>query len=124
MRYNRKVSHSDMWRERIRCGVILRRMMDHVEGKIEMSSTQLKAAEILLRKVLPDLSSVEYKGSLEHRHVTEYTDAELIALLEQSHRRSSDRGLTAQEGGASLAAPVHGVHDPELEGGEDPPRYQ
>ena len=121
MRLYRKVSHSDMWRERIRGGVILRRLMDHVEGKIEMSSTQLKAAEILLRKVLPDLTSVEYKGSIEHRHVTEYTDAQLIAFLEQSHGRDSGRGLVAQEGVSLVAAPVHAVHDPELEGGEGPP---
>ena len=114
----------EVWRQRIQTGQILRRLMDHVEGKIELSATQIRAAEILLRKILPDLSSIEYKGNVEHRHITEYTDAELVAFLERSHRRDLGGGVAAQEGSARLAAPVHGVHDAELEAGEDPPSYQ
>ena len=120
----RKGPLSDHWRERIRAGKILKRLMDHVEGTAEMSATQIRAAEILLRKVLPDLSSVEHKGNVNHRHITEYTDAELVAFLERAHRRDLGERITDEAGSALVAVDVHGVHDAELEGGEDPPRYQ
>jgi hypothetical protein len=46
-------------RDRIRVSMLVKRLTDHVVGKNEMSQTQLKAAEILLKKSLPDLSSVD-----------------------------------------------------------------
>ena len=39
--------------------MLVKRLSDHVVGKTDMSATQLKAAEILLKKSLPDLASVE-----------------------------------------------------------------
>ena len=54
--------HQDEVREKIRVSQILTRLSSHVEGATEMSSTQVKAAEILLRKSLPDLSQVEIQG--------------------------------------------------------------
>lgn len=42
--------------------MLVKRLTDHVVGKTEMSQTQLKAAEILLKKSLPDLASVELSG--------------------------------------------------------------
>ncbi len=42
--------------------MLVKRLSDHVVGKQEMSQTQLKAAEILLKKSLPDLASVELTG--------------------------------------------------------------
>lgn len=57
-----KIRLTDAWREKIRIGVIIDRMMSHVEGGNDMSATQLKAAEILLRKVAPDLARTEVTG--------------------------------------------------------------
>lgn len=57
-----KLQLTDNWREKIKIGVIIDRMMKHVDGEIDMSNTQLKAAEILLRKVAPDLARTELTG--------------------------------------------------------------
>ena len=54
-----KLKLSDDWKERIRAGVLMDRLLKHVEGTIDMSPTQLKAADILLRKIVPDLSRTE-----------------------------------------------------------------
>jgi len=43
---------------RIKAGMIVGRLQRHIEGKLDMSSTQIQAARILLNKVLPDLRSV------------------------------------------------------------------
>lgn len=45
-------------RTRIKLTMIINKLHDHIEGKIDMSATQMRAAEILLRKTLPDLQSV------------------------------------------------------------------
>ncbi len=48
-------------RAKIKTGMILGALADHVEGKKEMSSTQIQAAVALLRKAMPDLQSTEIK---------------------------------------------------------------
>lgn len=50
------------WREKIQISMLINRLMDHANGAVEMSSTQIKAAEILLRKSLPDLAAVQHSG--------------------------------------------------------------
>ena len=39
---------------------VLKRLQDHIVGNQKLSSTQVRAAEILLRKTLPDLRSSEH----------------------------------------------------------------
>ena len=46
-------------RERIQTGMILERLDKHVLGELEMTSTQIQAARILLSKTLPDLTHQE-----------------------------------------------------------------
>ena len=46
-------------RDRIRVSMLVNRLTKHVLGKEEISATQLKAIEILLKKSLPDLSAVD-----------------------------------------------------------------
>ena len=53
---------NDEWRDRIKVGMILTRLHQFVEGTIEMSPAQVKAASVLLSKKLADLSSVELLG--------------------------------------------------------------
>lgn len=57
---------SEEWKEKIRIGMILERLDKHVFGGVELSNTQIRAAEILLKKSLPDLTSAEmnHKGTL------------------------------------------------------------
>jgi hypothetical protein len=53
-----RIKLNDRWRERIRIGVLIKRLDDHAVGNIEMTPTQIKATEILLRKVAPDLTAI------------------------------------------------------------------
>ena len=59
----RKVVLSDAWSEKIQASQIMNRLLKHVEGEIELSSTQVKAADILLKKVVPDLARTENVGN-------------------------------------------------------------
>ena len=49
-------------RARIQTTKICERVQQHAMGKLELTATQLKAAEILLRKTLPDLQAVTHSG--------------------------------------------------------------
>jgi hypothetical protein len=51
-------------RDRIKTSMLVNRLADHVLNGQEMSPTQIRAAEILLKKTLPDLSAVEQTGDL------------------------------------------------------------
>lgn len=54
--------HADHIRQKIQASQLVNRLTDHAMGKIELEPTQVKAIEILLRKSVPDLSSVQHSG--------------------------------------------------------------
>ena len=56
-------THQDDVRSKIQASVIIGRLAGHVSGEVDMSPTQIKAAEILLRKTLPDLATTEIIGN-------------------------------------------------------------
>lgn len=58
----RRVRVDGNWREKIRISMLLNRLENHAVGKVDLSPTQIKAIEILLRKSLPDLSAIEHTG--------------------------------------------------------------
>lgn len=60
------VKLTETHRDKIRKSNILNNLIEHVEGKREMTSTQVTAGLGLLKKALPDLQSVEHTGSVEH----------------------------------------------------------
>ena len=65
---------------------MLNRLQDHAFGDCEMSSTQVRAAEIALKKVLPDLSSVESKNETTVRYVARVPDkAKTPEAWQQQH---------------------------------------
>jgi hypothetical protein len=49
-------------RDKIKNSNILTALIEHVEGKREMSGSQVTAGLGLLKKCLPDLSTVEHTG--------------------------------------------------------------
>ena len=53
------------WREKIKTSMLLNRLADHANGDAEMSTTQVRAAEILLKKTMPDLSAVDAAVSVD-----------------------------------------------------------
>jgi hypothetical protein len=50
---------TEQWKEKIQVSQIINVLNDHALGKNEMSMTRLKAADILLKKRLPDMKQVE-----------------------------------------------------------------
>ena len=56
-------------REKIQASMLIRALHDCVEGRNKMTSVQVRAAEVLLKKVVPDLSAVEHSGETEVKHV-------------------------------------------------------
>ena len=51
--------HDERTRAKIQTSQIINRLMQLVNGEIEMNSQQVRAAEIMLKKTLPDLSAIE-----------------------------------------------------------------
>ena len=58
----RKLALTDNWRDGIRAGVVTTMLYKHVSGDREMSATQVKAAQILLAKLITDLARTEITG--------------------------------------------------------------
>jgi hypothetical protein len=63
-------------RLKIQTGNILNVLVQHVNGERNMSATQVSAGIALLRKVLPDLASVQHSGDetkpVNHKVVVEF----------------------------------------------------
>ncbi len=70
--------HDARTREKIKTSQLVNRLMLHGNGECEMTQTQLRAAEILLKKTLPDLTSTEMIAETRNFVVsaTPLTDAE------------------------------------------------
>ena len=56
---------ADEWRTRIEVGKLITRLQRNANDELdkEMTAGQLKSAELLLRKALPDLSAVAVTGA-------------------------------------------------------------
>lgn len=56
-----RLTHDTKTREKIQTSMLVNRLQNFVEGKVELSPAQVTAALGLIKKTLPDLSSVEAK---------------------------------------------------------------
>ena len=56
---------ADTTRAKIQASQLINRLQNHVDGNVELSATQIRAAEILLKKSLPDLQSVEMSADVD-----------------------------------------------------------
>ena len=62
--YNR--AHTDLCREKIKTGMLLKRLQGIALGEITDATPQsVKALEIALRKTCPDLQSIEHVGDVQ-----------------------------------------------------------
>lgn len=64
-RLNRR--HQDLVRAKIKSSCVLKALQEHVDGKRELSTTQVASAKILLDKSLsnaPEISELALSGSL------------------------------------------------------------
>lgn len=64
MSYTPKLNprHQQLIRDKIQAGLLVERLTECALGSLELTSQQMKAIEILLKKSVPDLSSVEMSG--------------------------------------------------------------
>lgn len=69
---------SEQHRDKIRKSKVLQCLISHAVGELEMSSTQVTAGIALMRKVLPDLASVDMQveGQIDHKHEQVRSDAD------------------------------------------------
>lgn len=54
---------ADQTRDAIQTSMLIKRLTSHVVGEVELSQTQVRGIEVLLRKTLPDLKATEYTGT-------------------------------------------------------------
>lgn len=66
MAIRKQLSHDTRTREKIKTSQLVNRLHDNAFGKIELTAQQIKSIEILLKKSLPDLTSVSLTGGIEH----------------------------------------------------------
>lgn len=67
---------ADQTRDGIQTSMLIKRVYGHALGEVEMTATQLRAAEILLKKTLPDLQSIDHTGDVT------FTDASQLSRQE------------------------------------------
>jgi len=89
-------------REKIRAGLLIKTLEDHVINGKELQPSQVTAALGLLKKCVPDLSATEHTGEMIHKHVQELSDSELAHIA----TAGSTRVIAAQ---ASTKEPT-GIH--------------
>lgn len=69
MANNNVPGRNEKWRERIKTSMLINRLEDHALGKIELTQTQVRSIEVLLKKLIPDLKSVEHKGETTVKNI-------------------------------------------------------
>ena len=57
-----RTRHQDEVRAKIQASVLIGLLEQHAMGEIELTSSRIKAIELLLKKSIPDLQSVEITG--------------------------------------------------------------
>lgn len=55
--------HQDDVRSKIQTSQLINRLTEHALGNVELSPTQVRAIEILIKKTLPDLSAVDWSAT-------------------------------------------------------------
>ena len=70
----RSAFNPEVVREKIRAIKLVQRLQAHIFDGVELSMSQVRAIEILLRKVVPDLTAVAVKADVTHRFVAQLPD--------------------------------------------------
>ena len=70
-KYGRTRVNVEATRQKIRAAYLIRRLQQHVAGKIKMTAEQVRSADILLRKIVPDLTQTQVTGELTHKAIVE-----------------------------------------------------
>ena len=54
--------HSEQVRAKIQASVLIDRLQKHVEGELELTPSQITAAQVLLDRSVPKLSQIQHVG--------------------------------------------------------------
>jgi hypothetical protein len=69
------------WRERIQGSQLLNRLIDHCEGRLDLSMSQCNTSLRLIDKILPSLQAVSVDVQVNHSGMDRYElEARLLAL--------------------------------------------
>lgn len=98
----RKIQHDEGTRLKIKTSQLINRLTDHALGKLDLSPTQVRSIEVLLRKTLPDLSATEMTLH-DKREVAEWSKQELTEFLADLRRA----------GRSGTAAPADSGREPD-----------
>jgi hypothetical protein len=82
--------HDERTRAKIQTSQLINRLKDHVFGKCELTATQVRAAEVLLRKSIPDLAAIQHSGELSIKRAADLTDDALANIAAGSGDRASE----------------------------------
>jgi hypothetical protein len=93
----RKIRHDENTILKIKTSQILNRLSNHTFGKVKLTATQVRAAEILLRKVLPDLAASQVDQTVTVRDARELTDAELANIATGGSAGDADEAIGPEE---------------------------
>jgi len=72
-------THQDDVRSKIQTSQLVNRLTDHALGKIELSPTQVRAIEVLIKKTLPDLATLQLTGD-EDNPLQTVTKVQLVGV--------------------------------------------
>lgn len=67
-------------RAKIQIDVLIKLLMQNAKGEVQMDSTRVRSIEILLKKTLPDLQSIELTGD-DDRPVSFKDDTDITSKL-------------------------------------------
>lgn len=73
MAARKNIVHDENTRMKIQASQLINRLTKHALGEVEMTASQVRAIEILLKKTLPDLQSIELTGDPENPIETKWT---------------------------------------------------
>lgn len=98
-------------KQRIAAGRIMQRLRDNAEGVIEMTPSQIKAAEVYLSKTVPSLSAVEQTNINEADSLTpEQLQASLLAMLDDKGTRELLRNMLKGYQDAEPTNNIEAIH--------------
>lgn len=81
--------HDERTRAKIKTSQLLNRLYKHAIGEEDMTSSQIKAAEILLKKTIPDLSATQvyYKDDTANNTLKNGSKIETLEDAEKAYRQ-------------------------------------
>ena len=77
---------TDSCRDKIQASMLINRLQDHIAGKIDLSSSQVRGIEILLNKSLPSLQATELDATVNTSDAASMTDAQLVAIASSGRK--------------------------------------